>query len=141
MKPLVPSLRDATDKRKEHAVTTLQGGDQLHLTAKLLGFPKGSVLPVYGYCALYDEQGQPYSVRAYVRPLSTDKPAVCFGEREAVRFRFDTQREQWFGSVLMYLTEIDLTDFADCLRLERLPDALSDLIYPTLPAEELRRAA
>jgi hypothetical protein len=56
--------------------------------------------------------------------------AVAYTEREARRYATANQREQWFGSVLMYLTEIDLTDYADCLRLERL----SERVTPLLPA-------
>jgi hypothetical protein len=40
----------------------------------------------------------------------------------------------------MYLTEIDLTDYADCLRLERL----SERVLPLLPAAviiDYRKAA
>ena len=122
---LMPTLPDAVDRRISHPVTDLQGGDQLHLKAKLLGFPKGAVLPIYGYCALFDADGRPYSVRAYVRG---GQQAVAYSEREAVRFRFESQTERWFGAVLMYLTEIDLTDFADILKLERQPDELAQLL-------------
>jgi len=119
---LVPTLPDLFNKRRRHNATELQGGDQLHATSSLLGFKRGAVLPIYGYCVLTDERGQVYSVRAYVRPVSMDH-AVAFDSREAVRYPSNglgTQQEYWFGAYLMYLTEIDLTDYADCLRLERL---------------------
>jgi hypothetical protein len=129
---LVPTLPDVANRRRKHLVTDLQGGDQLHLTAALLGFKRGAVVPLYGYCALRDAQGQVYSVRGYVRPL-TLAYAVPFSEREAVRFRADNQQERWFGEVLMYLTEIDLTDYADCLRLERLSERVLPLLSAELP--------
>jgi hypothetical protein len=125
--PLVPTLADVFNKRVRHAATDLQGGDQLHFTAPVLGFPKGGVQAIYGYCVYTDEQGQPYAVTAYVRGGAH---AVAYTEREARRYATANQREQWFGSVLMYLTEIDLTDYADCLRLERL----SERVTPLLPA-------
>ncbi|MGI4862397.1 MAG: hypothetical protein ACRYFZ_00625 [Janthinobacterium lividum] len=129
---LLPTLPDLFNKRVRHLITDLQAGDNLHPTSKLLGFPKGYTLPIYGYCALYDADGQPYQVRAYVRPLSFEqKGVVASSEREAVRFRFDNQREVWFGERLMYLLEIDLTDHADCLRLERLPERVLALLPGT----------
>lgn len=133
-KPLIPTLPDAFNKRIQHAITALDGGDQLHLTSKLLGFPKGAVLPIYGYCALFDDNGQPYSVRAYVRGTgAAGQPMVTYSQREAVRFRFDTQQERWFGNeLLMYLVEIDLTDFADCLKLEHQPAHVAELLAPTM---------
>jgi hypothetical protein len=131
--PLLPTLPDASNKRVRHLSSDLQGGDQLHLTASILGFKRGAVLPLYGYCALFDETGRAYSVRGYVRPLSLDH-AVPFSEREAVRFRFDNQQERWFGERLMYLTEIDLTDYADCLRLERLSERVLPLLTDPTPS-------
>lgn len=131
--PLVPTLPDLFNKRRRHLATSLQGGDQLHATSSLLGFKRGAVLPIYGYCVLADEHGQPYSVRAYVRPVSMDH-AVAFDSREAVRYpanTLGTQQEYWFGSYLMYLTEIDLTDYADCLRLERLSLRITPLLVDT----------
>lgn len=125
--PLVPTLPDVANKRMRHPITDLRGGDQLHLTAKVLGFAKGSVLGIYGYCILRDADGTPYQVRAYVRGGTH---CVAYSAREAVRFRFEDQKERWFGSVLLYLTEIDLTDYADCLKLERQPEPLVRLLYP-----------
>ncbi|TVT43091.1 hypothetical protein FNT36_03090 [Hymenobacter setariae] len=133
---LVPTLTDVFNKRVKHNATTLQGGDQLHFTAPVLGFPKGGVQAIYGYCVYTDEQGQAYAVTAYVRG---GQHAVAYTDREARRYPTANQREQWFGSVLMYLTEIDLTDYADCLRLERL----SERVTPLLPAATItyRQAA
>jgi hypothetical protein len=127
---LVPTLPDVVNRRRKHVITDLQGGDQLHFTAAILGFPKGSVQGIYGYCTYTDEQGQVYAVTAYVRGGTH---AVAYTEREARRYPTANQHEQWFGAVLMYLTEIDLTDYADCLRLERL----SERVQPLLAAETL----
>ena len=124
---LVPTLADVVNKRVRHNAADLQGGDQLHFTAPVLGFKRGSVQPIFGYCVYTDEQGQVYAVTAYVRG---GEHAVPYTEREARRYPAANQREQWFGSVLMYLTEVDLTDYADCLRLERL----SERVTPLLPA-------
>jgi hypothetical protein len=123
--PLVPTLADVLNKRVRHAVTDLQGGDQLHFTAPVLGFPKGGVAGIYGYCVYTDDQGQAYAVTAYVRG---GMYAVAYTDREARRYPTANQREQWFGSVLMYLTEIDLTDYADCLRLERLSERVTPML-------------
>lgn len=129
-KPL--TLPDVLNKRVSHPVAVLLPGDQLHLKAKVLGFPKGAVLPIYGYCALFDEDGQAYCVTAYVRPTGSEgQQLVPYSDREAVRYRFENQKEQWFGAVLMYLVPVDLTDYADVLKLERQPAHLADLLAPT----------
>jgi hypothetical protein len=96
--PLVPALTDLFNKRVRHAATDLQPGDQLHFTAPILGFARGTVHALYGYCVHYDAQGQPYAVTGYINggPL-----AVAYTEREARRYPTPGQREQWFGSVLM----------------------------------------
>ena len=137
---LIPTLADLFNKRLRHPITDLQAGDNLHLGAPILGFPKGHAVPVYGYCVQYDAQGRPYAVTAYVRPLSLNEHAVGYAQREAARYPSANQQEQWFGAVLLYLTEIDLTDYADCLRLERLPSRLADLLQPE-PAVSYRQAA
>jgi len=125
---LVPTLPDLFNRRRKHIITDLEPGDQLHLTAPVLGFAKGSRLPAYGYCRHIDAQGQTYAVTAYVRGGSQ---GVAYHDREAHRYPTPGQREQWFGSVLLHLTEIDLTDYADCLRLERL----SERVLPLLPSD------
>lgn len=126
--PLVPALTDLFNKRVRHLATDLQPGDQLHFTAPILGFARGTVHALYGYCVHFDAQGQPYAVTGYI---NGGPQAVPYTEREARRYPTAGQHEQWFGSVLMYLTEIDLTDYADCLRLERL----STRVLPLLPAD------
>jgi hypothetical protein len=129
----VPTLADAVNKRIRHNPADLQPGDQLHLTAPILGFARGRSLGIYGYVLHTDEQGQVYLVRAYVRPDGYSDFVVPFSERDARKFPAANQREVWFGERLMYLTEICLTDYADCLRLERL----SERVVPLLPAAVL----
>ena len=127
---LVPTLPDIVNRRRKHSVTDLQPGDQLHTTAPILGFARGRVLPIYGYCVHTDDNGQDYAVRAYVRADEARGHAVGFSQRDA-RLRPTTgQREVWFGSVLMYMVEVDLTDYADCLRLERLSERVLPLLAP-----------
>jgi hypothetical protein len=130
--PLVPTLADLFNKRVRHAITDLLPGDALHFTAPVLGFPKGRKVFIHGYCTQYDTQGHAYAVTAYVRPLAIGEHTLAYAEREACRYPTDNQQEQWFGSVLMYLTEIDLTDYADCLRLERLNERLVPLVPAAL---------
>lgn len=125
---LLPTLPDVLNRRRQHAVTDLQPGDQLHLTAPILGFARGRVLGIHGYCVHTDECGRPYAVRAYVRADEARGQAVAFSQRDARRHPTTGQRERWFGAVLMYMVEIDLTDYADCLRLERLSDRVMPLI-------------
>ena len=127
---LVPTLADAVNKRVRHTATDLQPGDQLHLTAPILGFPRGITRAIYGYCVQADEQGCAYRVTAYVQALALGGHTVAFSERDARRYPATNQQERWFGERLMYLIEIDLTEYADCLRLERL----SERVLPLLPA-------
>lgn len=135
-KPL--TLPDVLNKSVTHPVAALLPGDQLHLKAKALGFPKGAVLPVYGYCALFDDAGQAYCVTAYVRPTGGEgQQLVAYRDREAVRYHFEGQKEQWFGAVLMYLVPVDLTDYADVLKLERQPAPLAQLLAPEVHAYAL----
>jgi hypothetical protein len=138
---LVPTLSDAVNKRIKHNATTLQPGDQLHLTAPILGFTKGMTRPIYGYCLHLDEQGHAYAVTAYVQPLDMGQHTIAYTDREARRYPTANQQERWFGSVLMYLTEIDLTDYADCLRLERLSERVTPMLPAATTAVAYRQAA
>lgn len=138
-KPLLPLLLSAL--KGEKPISLLDGlreGDLLHLLSALLGWPKGTVLPILGYCLCVDAQGQPYALRAYL-PLSTVQGTTYAG-REAARFPEPGQQERWFGGVQMRFTELDLTDHADELRLERRREALVVQMYPARQ-QELRRAA
>lgn len=116
---LVPPLMDAVNKRILYPAITLCPGDKLHLLAPALGFSKGRTLDVYGYCLDADEQGRAYAVRAYVRPDKVTEFVVAFSERDATRYPADNQREVWFGHRLLWLVEVDLTDYGHALRLER----------------------
>jgi hypothetical protein len=130
---LLPLLPGYCDKRQQHDITTLRGGDQLHAKVALLDFPKNAKLPVYGFVVEYDQQGQPCATRAYVRALSAaSRHAVALDQRTAVRFPRPSQHEQWFGTYLLHLVEIDLAAYADCLQLERQPEAVSMLLAPTI---------
>lgn len=125
---LVPSLTDAADRKLRYPLTSfdkdkkcqaaaLREGDLLHLKAEVLGFPKGEVLPVYGCCVSLDaDTGEPYRVVAYVRGGSE---SIGYAERDFAKYPSAENTESWFGSFLLFLTEIDLTDYADSLRLER----------------------
>jgi hypothetical protein len=95
---LLPSVASALKGEKPITLAEgLQEGDLLHLKAPLLGRPKGTVLPVLGYCLCFDAQGQPYALRAYV-PLCPAQGTTYAG-REASRFPEPGQRERagWVG--------------------------------------------
>ena len=137
-KPLLPPLASAL--KGEKPISLLDGfqpGDLLHLLAEVVGRPAGTVLPVLGYCLCVDAQGQPYALRAYV-PLSPAF-ATTYAGREAARFPEPGQQERWLGGVQMYFTEVDMTDHAHELRLERRREALVIAMYPE--RQQLRRAA
>ncbi len=128
-KPLLPSLASALKGEKPIALTEgFREGDLLHLKAEVAGRPAGTVLPVLGYCLCVDAQGQPYALRAYV-PLSPAF-ATTYAGREAARFPEPNQRERWLGGVQMRFTEVDLTDHAHELALERRREGLVIQMYP-----------
>ncbi|MGI4867830.1 MAG: hypothetical protein ACRYFZ_28190 [Janthinobacterium lividum] len=138
-KPLLPPLVSALKGEKPIPLTEgLLEGDLLHLKAPVAGRPKGTVLPVLGYCLCVDAQGQPYALRAYV-PLCPEY-ATTYAGREAARFPEPGQRERWLGGIQLYFSEIDLTDHAHELALERRREALVIAMYPERE-RELRRAA
>ncbi|RZK44855.1 MAG: hypothetical protein EOO61_02290, partial [Hymenobacter sp.] len=128
-KPLLPPLRSALKGEKPILLTDgLLEGDLLHLKAPVAGRPTGTVLPVLGYCLCVDAQGQPYALRAYV-PLCPEY-ATTYAGREAARFPEPGQRERWLGSIQLYFSEIDLTDHAHELALERRREGLVIAMYP-----------
>jgi hypothetical protein len=128
-KPLLPPLPSALKGEKPIPLTEgLLEGDLLHFKAPVAGRPKGTVLPVLGYCLCVDAQGQPYALRAYV-PLCPEY-ATTYAGREAARFPEPNQRERWLGSIQLYFSEIDLTDHAHELALERRREALVIAMYP-----------
>lgn len=126
-KPLPCSLPDALRPRAithNLAESPLRGGDQLHLTAAVLGLPKGITLPIAGFCATVALDGTTVNVVAYVLPMSATAHSVGFSERDYRRFPCALYREKWFGTPPVCFVEIDLTDYADCVKLERLPERL-----------------
>ena len=141
--PLVPTLpaHDDPTGRDRHLITDLQEGDLLHFLADVFGqdpdkplYKKGSIVPVFGYCRCDDLNGAPYQVRAYLPGFGT-----TWAAREARRFPTALQEEVLFTLPLM-LTELDLTDHAEALALERHCGAKIIPLYPT-PAHVLRRMA
>ncbi|NML67641.1 hypothetical protein HHL22_20765 [Hymenobacter sp. RP-2-7] len=139
---LLPPLRGALNPKESH---NLQDGfkeaDLLHLLQPLAGRPAGTVLPVLGQLACFDARGQLWRLLAYV-PAS---PSECttYAGRQARRFPEAGQVERWFAGIpLGYFTEIDLTDSAECLALERQTEAIVVPMYPAnQQAQHLRKAA
>lgn len=128
-KSLLPPLRSFLKGEPPIPLTEgLREGDLLHLLAPVAGRPKGTVLPVLGYCLCVDAQGQPYALRAYV-PICPAY-ATTYAGREAARFPEPGQQERWLGGVQMRFSEIDLTDHAHELRLERRREGLVIAMYP-----------
>lgn len=137
-KSLLPPLRSFVKGEPPIPLTEgLREGDLLHLLAPVAGRPKGTVLPVLGYCLCVDAQGQPYALRAYV-PICPEY-ATTYAGREAARFPEPGQQERWLGGVQMRFSEIDLTDHAHEIRLERRREGLVIAMYPE--RQQLRRAA
>ncbi|MVN78943.1 hypothetical protein GO988_21650 [Hymenobacter sp. HMF4947] len=135
-KPLLPPLASALKGEKPLSLTDgFREGDLLHLKAEVAGRPKGTVLPVLGYCLCFDAQGQPYALRAYV-PICPAY-ATTYAGREAARFPEPGQRERWLGGVQMRFTEIDLTDHAHELAVERRREALVVQMYPDRQQDRL----
>ncbi len=138
--PLVPSLPDVACKRTRHAITDLRDGDLLHVLADIAGpdgkplFRKGTIVPVLGFVRCDDLTGLAYVVRAYVPGFGTS--LAC---RDARMFPTALQQEMLF-SYPETITEVDLTDHADALALERHVGARVIPMYPT-PAHVARRAA
>jgi hypothetical protein len=125
-KPLLPALRSALPDQPGQAFDVslgLQPFDKLHvLNEAIAGHLAGSVLPVLGHCLSRETPtSQPYALVAYVAV----SPTVCipYAERSAAHFEVDQHIERWFGSIQLYLAEIDITDHADNLALERLTAA------------------
>ncbi|MBH8558971.1 hypothetical protein [Hymenobacter negativus] len=135
---LIPELGSPQNKRTRLSVAAgFTETDLLHLTAPVLDFPKGTVLPVLGYCIDEEVDGTPYCVRAYVPGRGT-----TFAGRQASRFRTALQREVWFGGIRpLFFTEIDVTDHAEALRLERVVEAVVIPMYDYRGFDTLRKAA
>lgn len=136
----VPPLRSALAPKESYAVDTFLDGDMLHLLDELVHRPAGTVLPVLGQCQYFDAQRQLWRLLAYV-PASTEE-CTTYAGRQASRFPEAGQLERWFGGVHMVFTEIDITDSAEALALERRTEALVIPMYPARQqAARLRKAA
>ena len=138
---LVPSLRSALEPKQFYDLADgFKDGDLLHLLDELVRRPAGTVLPVLGQNACYDAAGKLWRLLAYV-PAS---PLECttYAGRQARRFPEAGQTERWFGGVHMLFTEIDITDSAECLAVERCTEAVVIPMYPAgHAAGALRKAA
>jgi hypothetical protein len=126
-KNLVPPLRSALEPKQEYDLTTgFKDGDLLHL----LDEPQHrTVLPVLGQCCCYDAAGNLWRLLAYV-PASSHNCTTYMG-RQARRFPEAGQVERWFGGIpLGCFTEVDITDSAEALALERCTEAIVIQLYP-----------
>ena len=139
----IPPLRSALQPKHLYSLATgFESGDRIHLLAAVGGHRAGDVLDVLGYCLSLDEHGNPYALRAYVRASTTS--SVGYGARQAVRFAEAGQQERWLSNVRpLRLTEIDITDHAEELALERCPVVAPVAAATPLPqpALGLRKAA
>ncbi|MBG8556187.1 hypothetical protein [Hymenobacter guriensis] len=133
--PLVPRLSCA---RRTHGKFDILSGfhptDRLHITSPIEGFDAGTILPVLGFCLCFDAEGNTYAVRAYVSGYG-----ITAAGREAVRFPTAFQQEEIFADLPQFITELDMTECADAVCLERLHEAVIIPMYPS--AEHMRKAA
>ena len=136
--PALANVLASFQSTPDYSVATgFEIADALHLLAAVGGHRPGDVLEVWGYCLSLDDQGQPYALLAYVRPSATH--SVCYTERQAARFPAAGQQERWLSNVRpLLLTEIDITDHADELALERRPVAAA---APSAPAQPTHQPA
>jgi hypothetical protein len=121
-KPLIPALRSALPGQRTLTFDLSAGfepTDKLHILHETIaGHLAGSVVPVLGQrLSRETPTSPPYALVAYV-PVS---PTVCiaYAERSAAHFEVDQHIERWFGGVQLYFAEIDITDHAESLALER----------------------
>jgi hypothetical protein len=141
MENLIPALPDALAPGKRKAFFDMASGfgpaNYLHLLADVAGHLAGSVLPVLGQCLSRETPTSPaYALVAYVPVSQTQQ--LAYGERSAARFEVGQHAERWFEGVQMFFTEIDITDYAECLALEcGAPTSAAAVCSPTL----LRSAA
>jgi hypothetical protein len=100
-------------------------------------------LDVVGQCLCRDANGEAWRLLAYVAP--SDGEFTSYADRQAARFPEAGQMERWFGSIYLFFTEIDITDHADELALERCVPTVAAPSVPALPfhqpATGLRKAA
>jgi hypothetical protein len=127
---MLPPLRGALDPKERFDLSEGPHEDDLvHLLAEVAGRPAGTIWTPLGFCLCCDEAGQPYQLRLYV-PLSPGH-ATTYAGREASRFPVPGQVERWFRGVHMRFTEVDVTDYADSLALERISGGIVVPMYPT----------
>jgi hypothetical protein len=132
--PIVPRLVCVRRSRDRFDITTgFHATDRLHVVRPCQGFDAGTILPVLGYCLWLDERGDTYAVHVYVSGYGTTAAG-----REAERFPAMHQQEVLFVALPPFITELDVTECADCLALERLHEAV---IIPMYPDEVHRRLA
>jgi hypothetical protein len=132
----IPPLRSALAPKEFFTLDSFRDGDLIHLLAEVARRPAGTVLPVLGQNACYDAQGNLWRLLAYV-PASPEE-CTTYAGRQASRFPEAGQLERWFGGVHMRFTEIDITDSAESLALERCTEAV---VIPMYPANQLGRPA
>ena len=135
---LIPLLQAAFAAKRSPRLAVSDGfseGDTLHLLALVAGHPAGSVLPVLGYCRCADAAGEVYALLAYVKPSAT--ACTAYAQRDAAQFAAPQQTERWLGSIHLFFAEVDITDHAEELALERRAEVFS--LSAVAPA--LRQAA
>jgi hypothetical protein len=141
MDNLLPDLRSALSPKVSYSLLEgFQAGDLLHLLNEAVCRPAGTVLPLLGQCLCRDAQGRAWRLLAYVPASPLD--CTTYMGRQANRFREEGQTETWFGGVHMLFSEIDITDYAESLALERHTEAVVIQMYPAnRQASHLRKAA
>jgi hypothetical protein len=126
---VVPPLRSALGQKQEYDLATgFKDGDLLHLLTELQHHPASTVLPVLGQCCCYDAAGNLWRLLAYVPASPLD--CTTYAGRQARRFPEAGQVERWFGGIHMVFTEVDITDSAEALAVERCTEAIVIQMYP-----------
>ncbi|GAA4501341.1 hypothetical protein GCM10023172_23020 [Hymenobacter ginsengisoli] len=152
-KPLIPALHSALPGQY-NILHDVSNGFQpqhpvLHTLIPIAGHPANLALNILGQCLSRETPDSPaYALVAYVAPSATER--VAYTNRSAARFEVGQHIERWFAGVQLYFTEIDITDYADSLRLEYLAPIVSEaapaterLVRPlhSITSEGLRKAA
>jgi hypothetical protein len=140
-KNLIPNLRSALEPKASFSLDEgFNPDDLIHLLDEVARRPAGTVLPVLGQLRCCDASGRPWRLVAYVPASPLD--CTTYAGRQASRFPEAHQEERWFAGVQMRFTEIDITDYAEGLALERTTEAIVIQMYPaTHQAARLRKAA
>ncbi|MCC3156467.1 hypothetical protein LJ737_04415 [Hymenobacter sp. 15J16-1T3B] len=133
--PLVPMLADVRARAHKHdPALGFRDSDLLHIIRNCEDRSAGQVLPVLGYCICFGVNQEAYAVRVYVPGRQTTSAG-----REALRFPTALETEVLFVPLPAFITEIDVTDSAHCLALERVHEAVVIPMYASQTA--LQRAA